>query len=189
MKSLLDSIQQRRSIFPASYSGENIPEKDLQQILEAGRWAPTHKKTEPWRYKVVQGQALCDLGAFMATQFEKNTGKQPTFKLKKMAANMEQSAAVILIFMSRDEKERIPEWEEIAAVSMSVQNMWLMAHDLGHGSYWSSPKSFADMSEFNPINVGDREKFLGFFYLGALEERPVDRPDRLPLDAVVQFIK
>ena len=35
--------------------------------------------------------------------------------------------------MSRDENEVIPEWEELAATSMSVQNMWLTctSYDLG----------------------------------------------------------
>ncbi|MGY8931922.1 MAG: nitroreductase family protein [Flavobacteriales bacterium] len=38
-----------------------------------------------------------------------------------------------VICMSRDENEVIPEWEELAATSMSVQNMWLTctSYDLG----------------------------------------------------------
>ena len=42
--------------------------------------------------------------------------------------------------MQRDPNESIPEWEEIASVSMSVQNMWLMATNLNIGGYWSSTK-------------------------------------------------
>ena len=35
--------------------------------------------------------------------------------------------------MTKDESNRVPEWEEIAAVSMAVQNMWLSCYvnDIG----------------------------------------------------------
>ena len=34
----------------------------------------------------------------------------------------------------------VPEWEEIAAVSMAVQNMYLTCTANNIGCYWSSPK-------------------------------------------------
>lgn len=163
---LQDLIQSRRSIFPAQYTGGKIPHDDVLKILESARWAPNHRKTEPWRYKVLQGDALTDLGIFMGNQFMESTGKPLSFKLKQLQSKLAVTSHMILIFKNRDEKESIPEWEEIAAVSMSVQNMWLTTHNLGYGCYWSSPKDFADLSKFDRITVGERETFLGFFYLG-----------------------
>ena len=66
--------------------------------------------------------------------------------------------------MQRDPIESIPVWEEIAAVSMSVQNMWLMASNLKIGGYWSSPKLIDFINEFTPLNQG--ETCLGIFYMG-----------------------
>ena len=66
--------------------------------------------------------------------------------------------------MQRDPLESIPEWEEIASVSMSVQNMWLMCTKLNIGSYWSSPKTIDSIHEFTALNKG--EKCLGIFYMG-----------------------
>ena len=34
--------------------------------------------------------------------------------------------------------EKLPEWEEICAVAMSVQNMHLAAEAMGIGGFWSS---------------------------------------------------
>ena len=81
MKTLLETIQQRRSRFPADYTIGEIDTNHLNQILEAARWAPTHKKTQPWKYKVVRGAGLEKLGDFMKDQFEKNTGKSGILKI------------------------------------------------------------------------------------------------------------
>lgn len=187
MKTLLEQIQQRRSLFPADYSGGEIPQEHWEQILEAARWAPNHKKTEPWSYKVVRGKGLQKLGDFMQEQFEKTNGKSG-IKARKMAENMLQSAGVILIFMDRDPKESLPEWEEIAAVSMSVQNMWLVIHSLGYGCYWSSPKDFADLSQFEPITVKPNSKFLGFLYLGTVSQQPADLPKRREVADFTEYV-
>jgi len=186
---VLAAIKKRRSIFPDSYTGGTIPSEDLHTIIDAARWAPTHKKTEPWRYKVFQGAAMERLGNFMLSEFERSQNKKPSLKVRKLTEKMKQSAAVVLIFMSRDEKERIPEWEEIAAVSMSVQNMWLATSSLGYGAYWSSPKSFLDMSSMQELSLGDRERFLGFFYLGTIDTMDQEQPERKEINEFAQFLE
>ena len=51
-------IKSRRSITPKDYVlGGNVSTKDLHKMLEAANWAPTHGRTEPWRYVVIQGGA------------------------------------------------------------------------------------------------------------------------------------
>ncbi|WP_339687909.1 nitroreductase [uncultured Nonlabens sp.] len=187
-KSLEQLIQTRRSVFPSQYTGGEIPQDDILKILESARWAPNHKKTEPWRYKVLQGNALTDLGVFMGDQFVKTTGKPLSIKLKKLQEKLAVTSAMLLIFKHRDKKESIPEWEEIAAVSMSVQNMWLTTHDLGYGCYWSSPKDFVNMSDFQHINVGEGEEFLGFFYLGTYDNQTVvTLPERKNITEFTEF--
>jgi nitroreductase len=81
---------------------------------------------------------------------------------------MEQTPAVIAICMQRDPKESVPEWEEVAAVAMAVQNMWLVAHQKGIGAYWSSPSFITEMHRFFEFNEG--EKCLGFFYMGKYDD-------------------
>ncbi|MDP5078346.1 MAG: nitroreductase [Nonlabens sp.] len=186
-KSLTHIIQSRRSVFPAQYTGKSIPKADLLTILEAARWAPNHAKTQPWRYKVLQGDALAQLGDFLADSYL-TTADAKEFTSNKLRHTPRAASAIVLLFMERDPKERIPEWEEVAAVAMSVQNMWLTAHNLGYGSYWSSPKSFANMADFEPITVGERERFLGFYYIGTTDVTEQELPERLAVEEFVQFV-
>lgn len=180
-------IKTRRSVFPAQYTGKAIPKEDLMRILEAARWAPNHAKTQPWRYKVLQGNALGALGDFLADAYNA-TADAKEFTSDKFRHTPRAASAIVLIFRNRDLKERIPEWEETAAVAMSVQNMWLTAHELGYGSYWSSPKSFVDMASFPLIEVSEREQFLGFYYLGTTDEIAQQEPERMQVHEFTQFV-
>lgn len=37
-------------------NGQRVSEEEVQQLLEAANWAPTHGKTEPWRFAVLSGR-------------------------------------------------------------------------------------------------------------------------------------
>lgn len=161
---IFDLIQSRRSIFPAQYNDKPIAKETILKVLEAANWAPTHKKTEPWRFKVLQGETKEKLGLFLSLKYLENDPSPKEFKARKIIENPKKSAAVIAIGIQRDPQERVPEWEEIAAVAMAVQNMWLACTELGIGAYWSSPGLIKYMDEFYEMNEG--EKCLGFFYMG-----------------------
>ena len=161
---LINTIKSRRSIMPNQYNDIPLSDEQINLILEAANWAPTHKKTEPWRFKVLKGKSKNSLGDFLAEKYKDNSPKFSKFRYDRIIEKTKKSSVVILICMQRDPLESIPEWEEIASVSMSVQNMWLMCTKLNIGSYWSSPKIIDSIDEFTALNKG--EKCLGLFYMG-----------------------
>ena len=63
-------IRNRRSVFPAQYNSDEIAKETIIKILEAANWAPTHKKTEPWRFKVMRDEKLVQLGQFLADKYK-----------------------------------------------------------------------------------------------------------------------
>lgn len=172
---LEDIIVKRRSISPLMFTNKTLSKDTIKRLLEAANWAPTHRKTEPWRFKVLTGKSKDELGVFLASKYKLTATKYSEFKFNKIKEKPEKSAVVIAICMQRDVKEQLPEWEEIAATAMAVQNLWLTATSLGLGGYWSSPELIKYMDEFFTLNQGER--CLGFFYLG-YPEGP--RPERTP---------
>lgn len=163
-----DIIKNRRAVFPAQYNQKPITKEQILQVLEAANWAPTHKRTEPWRFKVLQRESLVQLGEFLAEKFKETAAVFSEFQYSKLKDNPVKASCIIAICMQRDPKESLPEWEEIASVAMAVQNMWLTCTDLGIGAYWSSPGLIKYMHEFFSLNEG--EKCLGFFYMGNYDE-------------------
>ncbi len=166
---IFSTIKHRRSVYPHQFKNEVIPDKDIKKLLELANWAPTHRKTEPWRFKVFSGDFKAKAGQFFNETYLKTTDQPKHFKAKKIVEKFQQSSHVIAVCMQRDPKENLPEWEEVAAVSMAVQNMWLAASSLNIGMYWSTPAYKNHLNQLISLKAG--EKCLGFLYLGKFEEK------------------
>lgn len=161
-----DLIRRRRAIFPKTYIDRAIPKPIIEEILENANWAPTHKFTEPWRFRVFTGESREKLGQRLAELYKMNTPEE-LFSEKKYEKNLhkpQRSACVIAICMQRDPEERVPEWEEVAAVACAVQNMWLTCTAHNIGSYWSSAKALQEDKAF--LNLNEGERCMGLFYMG-----------------------
>jgi len=159
-------IRNRKSIYPKDYSGEEIPEQVIKEILLNANYAPTHRLTQPWFFKVYKNESKQKLIDIVSKIDESKLSK---IKLSKFIQKVNDSSAIISIFLNRDEKERLPEWEEIAAVSMSVQNMWLTCYANNIGSYWSTPSFLKEYGELIDLSVN--ETSLGFFFMGVYDHK------------------
>jgi len=159
-------MRTRRSIFPKTYNNKPIPRAILVEMLENANWAPTHRLTEPWRFKVFVGAALERLGDYLGEYYNNNTPPDEFSEAKfaKSKENPKRSACVVAICMKRDPEARLPEWEEVAAVACAVQNMWLTCTAHGIGSYWSTPRAALEADVFLGLEEGER--CLGLFYMG-----------------------
>jgi len=181
-------IRKRRSIYPPEYIDKPIPKEVLETILINGTFAPNYKKTEPWRFKVLQGDAKTQLGLFLSNAYKSSTPEDKFLekKYKKIQEKANKSSVVIAICMQRDPQERLEEWEELAAVAMAVQNMWLTATQYGIGAYWGTPKAIKKAGKILPLAEG--EKCLGFLFLGYTDQ--AKRPaKRLPLSERVVWME
>lgn len=181
-------ISQRKSYYPPQFLAREIPRSVIESLLESANKAPTHKLTEPWRYKVISGPARKRFGEFMSEKY-RSTTPTPEFsiaKYEKIKTNPQKSGAVIAICMQRDQKNRIPEWEELAAVAMSVQNIWIACSGYGIGAYWSTPDLIEYFGEFQKLAEG--EKCIGIFYMGYVDKE-VPGPIKKPIEHKVVWIE
>lgn len=184
---LNDIIKSRRATPPKFLVNKEVPKSVIQQLLENANWAPTHKNTEPWRFKVFAGKSKQKLAAdaysllIQKIELGQSINSQ---KVEKFKESLEKVPVAIAIIFERDAAERIPEWEEIAAVAMAVQNMWLTATDMGLGAFWSTPEFLPQLNDIIGIKSG--QKLLGFFYAGLISmEFP--GPGRGDIDAKVEW--
>lgn len=184
---LLDLIQSRRSVFPPQYNQEEITKEELNQIFEAANWAPSHKKTEPWRFVVLEGPAKDRFREYVKRIYVQGTPPEDLSdrKINALIEKCDKSNKIVLINFV--DSYKVPEWEELAATAMAVQNMWLMASTLKIGAYWSSPLNvIANVDEFTPMEEG--EKCVGVFYMGKYDgELPT--ATRKPIEDKVRFLE
>jgi len=161
---LKEIIEQRRSIFPKDYSDTEISQEILDEILHSATLAPNHKRTKPWRFKTFRGEEKAKLALEMQSIY-KSTQPETLFLEKKyndIGFKINKADTVVSIVVNFS--GMVPEWEEIAAVSMAVQNMYLTCTANNIGCYWSSPKIVDHLKE--SLIIEENQKCLGFLYMG-----------------------
>ena len=159
-------IRNRKSIYPKDYANGEISDDIINEVLLNANHAPTHRMTQPWFFKVYKNESKQKLIDIISKIDESKISK---IKHDKFIQKINDSNTIISIFLNRDKKERLPEWEEIAAVSMAVQNMWLTCYVNNIGSYWSTPGFIQEYGKL--VNLDNNESSLGFFFMGVYNHK------------------
>jgi nitroreductase len=184
-------IRNRRSIYPAMYSGEKVPDTIIWEMLENANWAPTHRKTEPWRFSVFTGDGLKQLAKFQSELYKEAATKAGNYdesKFEKLAAKPLMASHVIAIMMKRDEKASVPEVEEIESVAAAVQNMYLTASAHKVGCYWGSGGVTYLEAAKSSFGLEKDDKLLGFMYVGMPKTDKWPTGERKPIEEKVHWV-
>ncbi|MEA3214570.1 MAG: hypothetical protein QOJ19_726 [Acidimicrobiia bacterium] len=162
-----DAIRARRNV--RVYDDRPIAEEDLDQILEAGRRAPSAVNRQPWDFVVVSDRdQLKQLSAVW-----------------RGAGHVAGSAATIVLVAPPPTDERTGRLTQFDLGQASM-NMMLAATGLGIGSAHSAVGDQDRAREILGV-PGDREiaYMIAFGYPGDRPLRPIARPDRRPFEEVV----
>ena len=54
LSEIIEVIKNRRTIYPENFTGRIVQKDVIEKLLSCAIWAPTHGKTQPWRFKVFQ---------------------------------------------------------------------------------------------------------------------------------------
>lgn len=165
---LAQIITNRRTVKPTGMNGKKIPDDIIKQLLSLADWAPTHGYTEPWYFVVYSGETLKQFCTDHAELYKQNTPAAQFIpgNYEKLQHQGDLASHIIAICMKRGDNPKIPEIEEIAAVSCAVQNMWLGATSLGLAAYWGSGGMTYTTAMQDYLGLREQDKVLGFFYLG-----------------------
>ncbi|MGN7356426.1 nitroreductase family protein [Paenibacillus sp. SAF-054] len=185
-----EAIRTRRSV--GKVTQEDVPTSQIEQILEAGTWAPNHRMTEPWRFFVLRGEgrrvlgeALADVALAMSAD-----PASPEAAAAAESARMKplRAPVIITVAVTPKEHEKVIELEEYGAVFAAIQNMLLEAHGLGLGAIWRTgePTYHAKMNEH--FGLGDHDKVLGFIYLGVPAEVSQTNAKRKPFQNLTVWV-
>ncbi|AZA77720.1 nitroreductase [Chryseobacterium sp. G0186] len=163
---LKEIIEQRRSIFPKDYTDAEISQEVIDEILHAATLAPNHKRTKPWRFKIFKGEEKTKLASEMQAIYKASQPEQLFLEKKYNDIGFKINKANVVVSIIVNFSGMVPEWEEIAATSMAVQNMYLSCTANNIGCYWSSPKIVDHLKE--SLTIEENQKCLGLFYMGEI---------------------
>ncbi|GLB60133.1 nitroreductase family protein [Cytobacillus sp. NCCP-133] len=182
---VLEAIKSRRSF--GLVKDESVPNSVIEQILEAGSWAPSHYRTEPWRFFVLMGDGRKKLGEVLCKIAKKNGETDPQ-KLQKVMEKPFRAPVVIAVGVEPSDNPKAIELEEYGAGFACIQNMLLTAHSLGLAGFWRTGKpTYAPlMKEF--FGLSEKGEVLGFLYFG-YPKKALPEGKRKPFQPVTKWIK
>lgn len=160
----LKFLKGRRSI--RDFQGKNIPDKEIEMILEAGRWTPSASNRQPWEFIVLKDKEM----------------------IKKMAKAayygkfIEQVPLVIAIV---GKTKASPNWYLIDTTLVSM-SMILMAWSLGIGTCWIGALRREKAKEF--LGLGADDHLLTILPMGYIEGEIPDPTLRKPMEQIKKEI-
>lgn len=184
-------VKNRRSVFPAQYSGEKVSDEVIERMVENACYAPTHKLTQPWRFIVFTGDGILKLAQEQAELYKKVTQQRGSYRedrYQNLLTKPLLSSHIIAVAMKRDEKASVPEVEELGAVFCAIQNMYLTATAWGVGCYLSTGgiTYFEEAREL--FGLGHEDKLVGFLHVGVPRATPPP-VKRMPVESFVSWVR
>lgn len=183
-------INSRRTIKPSKMNGRLIPDDDVIELLKLADMAPTHKHTEPWRFIVHAGEKAREFVSRHAELYRHSVPEEKfnNDKYEKILGNGKNLSHLIVAVMKRDSEKRIPEIEEICAVSAAIQNILIGATAKGLASFWSTGGMTHSDNMKQMLNLNAEDLVIGLIYLG-YSDHSFEGKRVIPLNEKIVWIK
>jgi nitroreductase len=188
-KNLQEIITGRRSTKPSLMNGKKIDEASVHHLLELADWAPTHGRTEPWRFIVYTGESLQQFCVQHAGLYQAHTDedKFTTAKYQGIIQQAEKVSHLVLVYMKRQPTQKIPLVEEIAATAAAIEHILLGAQALGIAVLWSTGGMTHHESMKKMLALADDDLIMGLLYLGYTDEPATEGKRNIPLSEKISW--
>ncbi len=165
---LLSLLRARRSI--RRYRPDPVPEALVEQLLEAGRWAPSAGNRQPWRFVVVREPAMRQRVAELAAY---GPIRWPFV-----------AEAPLLIVLCGD--ARVPIYRQFLHedIGLAGAQIMLQAHALGLGTCWVGGLDRQGLAAL--LKLPPHVRIIGLLTVGFPAEQPPPR-SRKPLTELVHY--
>ncbi|WP_133104180.1 nitroreductase family protein [Psychrobacter sp. S4(2024)] len=178
---LINWIKSRRSIGNLSIPAPT--ESQIKAAIDCAVTAPDHKKLQPWRFIVTQGNARHELGrAFLVAAEAKAAQEGDTLseKDRQKTYNMPLRAPVIITVVTQMQAhKKVPPFEQMLSAGAAVQNLILALKAQGFSTVWRTGLLCNEPAVKAYFDISADDYVTAFVYTGS---SPCDMPTRKPID-------
>jgi nitroreductase len=163
------AIRSRRT--HKQFGRDPVEEAVVRDLLDLARYAPNHKLTQPWRFRLLGPETRGRLNEAVGEKEAMKLGRAPTLVL---------ATAVLSGDPHTDE-------EDLHATACAVYAVLLGATARGLASYWRTPAALGERAVRALLGLAGNEQVVGLIHLGAaISEPPVK--ERLALDELLRTL-
>jgi nitroreductase len=154
-----------------AFGPEPVSRETIEELLELARWAPNHRLTQPWRFRVLGPETIARLAAAGQPSEAEKLSRAPT----------------LIVATAKLTGDDYQNREDVQATACAVYIVLLAAHAHGLASYWRTPALFETELGRAAAGLEDDEEFVSLIHLG----HPITTPpakERKPLEEYVTFL-
>lgn len=176
---LTDVVHSRRTW--KSFSGDPLTRAELDELFELVRWAPNHKLSQPWRFRVVgpaTRQRLIEVVDRQA-RLSAPEGADPNAVAATAVKKLDRSPTLIAVSSMRNPDPKL-DIEDFSSSSVAAYLLLLAATERGYASFWRSPGVLQTLEGSAAVGIDASEEPLGLIYLGRpgpVAPKPGERDD------------
>jgi nitroreductase len=169
-----DAISTRRSI--KKFTGRPVAREDIETLLAAAVAAPNHRLTQPWRFYVLGPDSRHAYGLALGERKARKLDDPEAARAMRETVAAEHRAlpAMLVVAVADQENPEIRE-EDYAAVMMAIENLSLVAVDLGLGTHVKTGAVMADPAARAAAGVRDTERIVAVVNIGEPAEVPPEK--------------
>ena len=178
---LIAWINSRRSI-----GNLNEPAPSHEQIRAAigcAATAPDHKKLQPWRFIVTEGEARQHLGQALVSAAQAKAaidGEELSEKTVHKTAHLPLRAPVIITVVTQMQAhKKVPPFEQMLSAGSAVQNLILALKAQGFSTVWRTGLLCNEPAVKAYFGIGEDDYVTAFIYTGT---SPVEKNSRKTID-------
>ena len=180
-ETLIGWINSRRSM--GNLDAPAPTRAQIEAAIECAATAPDHKKLNPWRFIVTQGEARNQLGhALLEAAQEKaeQEGEVLSEKDIKKTQSMPLRAPLIITVVTKIQAhKKVPPFEQMLSAGAAVQNLILALKAQGFSTVWRTGLLCNEPAVKTYFDVGSDDYVTAFVYTGT---SPKNEPTRKPID-------
>jgi 5,6-dimethylbenzimidazole synthase len=176
-EALANIIRLRRDIRGNNFTSQKIEKEKIEQIIEAGLHAPSVGYSQPWKFVIIEDEAIKNR---VYENFEKEYDSskkhfkdRPIYEQLKLEG-IKESPVNIALFYKKSKKKILGQTSQKKmgeySVVCAIQNMWLMARSLNIGIGWVSILKAKKVKKI--LDVSDEYKLVGYLCVGYVKEFP-----------------
>ena len=190
-------LKNRRSV--RKYQARPVSRELIEQVLEAARWAPSPHGRQPWRFVVLTRQEpKIQLADQMGETWRQNLqmdGQNTeivNIRLEKSRQRILDAPVIIISCLYLEDLDRYPDERRqadettmaIQSIGAAIQNMLLMAYELGLDTGWMCAPLFCPEVVCEALDLDTRLIPQALITVGYAAADP-QRRERLPLSSLV----
>jgi nitroreductase len=157
-----------------AFESEPVDRATLRELFELARWAPNHRLTNPWRFRVLGAQSRGDLA------------REAELDAPGSAQKLDR-APTLVVASAKLHGDPGEQREDLLAAAIAAYLVLLAAHERGLAGYWRTLPLLEKPAVRAALAIAPDEQTIGLLHLG--RPRQAQRvPDRAAVGEIALFL-